>query len=238
MSNQERILLEKKSGTAKSRSSDQTKKPKPQKLPLLLQRLGNRTVQRLAAQRSGNGPYQLDEETANRIHSSRSSGQPLESQLQKQMSEQFGYDMSGVKVHTNQESNALNQDLSARAFTTGHDIFFKEGAYDPNSTDGQKLLSHELAHVVQQGIGQVRGSGGMTVNAPGDRYEQEADAAAGEISHTVSAAGVQKQEMPEEEELAQTQSEEEDEEEEAVQTQEEDEEELVQPQEEEEDVLP
>jgi hypothetical protein len=238
MANQERILLEKKSRSANPRENERQARQKTQKLPLLLQKLGNRTVQRLVTQRSSSEPYQLDDETAQRIQSSRSGGQPLESQLQKQMSEQFGYDMSGVKVHASQESNALNQELNAKAFTTGHDIFFKEGAYEPNSKDGQKLLSHELAHVVQQGTGQVHGSGGMTVNAPGDRFEQDADTAAGEISSAMAPAGIQKQEMPEEEELAQAQEEDEEEMVQAQEEEEEEEEEALQTQEEEEDVLP
>ncbi len=47
------------------------------------------------------------------------------------------------------ESNQLNQSLSSRAFATGQDIFFKQGAYNPGSRDGQELLAHELTHVVQ-----------------------------------------------------------------------------------------
>ena len=51
----------------------------------------------------------------------------------------MGYDFSDVHVHTSPEADALNRDLSAQAFTTGNDIYFREGAYDPNSSSGQEL---------------------------------------------------------------------------------------------------
>jgi hypothetical protein len=63
----------------------------------------------------------------------------------------MGTDFSSVRVHTGSESDSLNKSLSARAFTTGSDIFFRSGEYNPATTQGQQLLAHELTHVVQQG---------------------------------------------------------------------------------------
>ena len=68
----------------------------------------------------------------------------------------MGSDFSSVRIHTGQESDSLNRSLSARAFTTGSDIFFRSGEYNPGSTQGQQLLAHELTHVVQQGAATVR----------------------------------------------------------------------------------
>src|SRR5512143_2203210 len=146
----------------------------------LQQMIGNRAVQRLLAQRSGDGPFDLDNETADRINHERGGGQALDSTVQTKMSDATGQDFSDVRVHTGPESHALNESLSAKAFTTGHDIFFREGAYDPGSSGGQELLAHELTHVVQQSSGRVGSGGGgrMIVNAPGDTYEQEADSVA------------------------------------------------------------
>lgn len=156
---------------------------------LRLQRqVGNRAVQRLLAprdtagltQRQGGGEgFDLDDETAGRINSARGGGQSLDSGLQEAMGAQMGYDFSGVRVHTGPESDELNQQLSARAFTTGQDIFFRQGEYNPGSSDGRELVAHELSHVVQQGTGRVPGSGsGMTVRPAGDAFEQEADSLA------------------------------------------------------------
>jgi hypothetical protein len=176
-------------------------------LTSLQQKVGNQAVQRLITQRSGTGPTELDDETANRINHERSGGQPLDSTLQGQMSQVLGYDFSEVKVHTSSEADDLNQQLGAKAFTTGQDVFFREGAYEPHTGSGQELVAHELTHVVQQGSGQVHSGGRMTVNQPGDIHEQAADA----VAKTVTRAGteaqvqrqeeaIQQQEMPEEEE--------------------------------------
>ncbi len=170
--------------------------------------LSNRSIQRLLAQRSsGGGAFDLDDATASRINSARGGGQALDSAIQTKMGESMGADFSGVRVHTGGESHQLNEQLNAKAFTTGSDIFFREGAYSPQSSGGQELLAHELTHVVQQSTGAVSGGGGsvgsgMTVNAPGDRFEQEADSVAKSVTSSAAAApSVQKAEMPEEEEV-------------------------------------
>ena len=190
--------------------------------------IGNQAVQRLIAQRNGHGPNELDEDTAGRIDRARSGGQPLDSSTREQMGQAMGYDMSGVRVHTSTEADDLSHQLGAQAFTTGQDVFFREGAYDPGSSAGRELIAHELTHVVQQGTGQVQGGSRMTVNAPGDAHEQQADASA----RATASAGVQRQDELPEEEVVQGQEEEED-----VQLQpiEEEEEELIQAQSEEEE---
>ena len=69
---------------------------------------------------------------------------------------------------------------SARAFATGTDVYFAQNEYKPNTSDGDHLIAHELAHVVQQ-----RGaptSGPLTVSNPGDAMENEADAVADKIA--------------------------------------------------------
>lgn len=209
----------------------------------LQQLVGNRAVQRLLAQRSGEGPVELDDETAGQINQARGGGQSLDSAVQQQMGEAMGHDFSDVRVHTSPESDDLNRQLSAKAFATGQDVFFREGTYDPHSSDGQELIAHELTHVVQQGTGAVGDAGGrMTVNPPGDAFEQEADAIAKQAAGPPTAAGeavqrqdipeeelqtkaVQRQDIPEEEEPVQMQIEEE--EEEPVQMQAEEEEEVM-----------
>ena len=167
--------------------------------------IGNTALQRLLAQRTGDAPFDLDDATAGRIHRARSGGQALDGTVQAQMGEAMGHDFSGVRVHTDGEAHALNEQLSAKAFTTGPDIFFRGGAYSPQSSAGQELLAHELTHVVQQASGVVDGGGaGMRVNAPGDRFEQEADAVAKAVTAAPAASAapaVQRQELPEEDEL-------------------------------------
>ena len=229
--------IPKEEGTAKARKPSAEKKsevraenpraPVPA-LARLQQQIGNRAVQRLLAQRSGDGSFELDEGTVSRINQERSGGQPLEGGLQKDMGESMDHDFSGVRVHTSPEADDLSQQIGAKAFTTGQDIFLREGAYDPHSGGGQELLAHELTHVVQQSGGAAGSGGPMTVTAPGDSYEQEADA----VAKTVTGAGAEpRAQRQAEEDAVQMQAEEE---EELIQAQPlEEEEELMMPEEEE-----
>jgi hypothetical protein len=210
MMTRERMPDDKVSKPRKEEDGDQLKRNVPGRelashgLASLQQSVGNRAVQRLLAQRNSSGDaLELDEDTAGRIERARGSGQPLEGAIQKQMGDAMGHDLSSVRVHTSPESDALSRQLSAKAFTTGQDIFFREGAYQPGSAGGRELIAHELTHVVQQSTGAVSGSGsGMTVNPPDDVFEQEAD----DVARTLAGTEVQRQvegegEEEEEEEL-------------------------------------
>lgn len=90
------------------------------------------------------------------INTAKGGGQPLDAGLQRSMGQAMGADFTGVKVHTDAQSDQLNQSIQAKAFTTGQDIFFRQGQYNPASKGGQELLAHELTHVVQQNGGTVQ----------------------------------------------------------------------------------
>ena len=171
--------------------------------------VGNRAVQRLLAQRSGDEPYSLDKDTESRINRQRGGGQALDEGVQKQMESSIGQDLSNVRVHTSPEADTLNRQVGAKAFTTGSDIFFRQGQYDPQSSSGQELLAHEMTHVVQQSSGMVNNGSGMTVNAPGDVYEQEADSVAKQVTSASPQASLQRDPIAEEEETVQAQEEDE-----------------------------
>jgi dienelactone hydrolase len=94
------------------------------------------------------------------INRAKGGGQPLDTGLQRSMSQAMGADFSGVRVHTDSHADQLNQSIQAKAFTTGQDVFFRQGAYDPGSRGGQELIAHELTHVVQQ-----KGTGQTKINA-------------------------------------------------------------------------
>ncbi|MFC1959033.1 DUF4157 domain-containing protein [Chloroflexota bacterium] len=98
-------------------------------------------------------PDTVSESIEARINHARGSGYPLSDKVREPMQQAIGADFSGVRVHTDSEANVLNQELSAKAFTTGKDIFFRQGEYSPGSNSGQRLISHELTHVVQQSDG-------------------------------------------------------------------------------------
>ena len=85
-----------------------------------------------------------------RINAARENGQPLPHSIRTSFEPHFKHDFNEVRIHTDAEANRLSQQLGAMAFTTGRDVFFQENAYDPNSSEGKRLLGHELTHVVQQ----------------------------------------------------------------------------------------
>ena len=95
--------------------------------------------------------FDAGEDVESGIASTRGSGQSLPDDTRGMMESKMGYDFSNVNVHTDSTSDALNRSVSAKAFTTGSDVYFSGGAYNPASKDGQQLLAHELTHVVQQG---------------------------------------------------------------------------------------
>jgi len=168
-------------------------------LMLQMQRqYGNRYVQRVVElSRQGAGETEATPEVEATIEQARGGGRSLDTGIQRQMESAFGTNFSGVRVHTDSTADALNQSLSARAFTTGQDIFFRQGEYNPGSSSGKELLAHELTHVVQQ-TGTVRGK--LAIGEAGDRYEQEADKVASEVLQRLDApAAVQRQEAIEEE---------------------------------------
>ncbi|MBT9316647.1 eCIS core domain-containing protein [Leptothoe spongobia] len=84
------------------------------------------------------------------IESARGQGQPLGSDVRGSMEQAFGTDFGSIRIHNDAQSDQLNQSIQAKAFTTGQDIFFRQGAYQPKSPDGQELLAHELTHTIQQ----------------------------------------------------------------------------------------
>ncbi|MCT7962264.1 DUF4157 domain-containing protein [Laspinema sp. D1] len=104
------------------------------------------TVQRREAVEGGAASSDLE----STISQARSSGRAIGEPIRRQMEGAFGSDFSGVRVHTNNTADTLNRSLSARAFTTGNNIFFKQGEYNLSSSSGKELLAHELTHVVQQ----------------------------------------------------------------------------------------
>lgn len=173
--------------------SDMEGKLNAETLTRMQQTVGNAAVQRFLAQRSAEGQSEIDDETTASINAKRGGGQSLDENISSKAGEAMGHDFSDVSVHTDSGADQLNKQLGAKAFTTGSDIFFKEGAYSPGSSEGQSLISHELTHVVQQSGNTAPGQGKMTVNDPNDQYESEADAVADSVLNSPEEDAVQRE---------------------------------------------
>lgn len=80
----------------------------------------------------------------------RSPGQPLETSTKTFMEPRFGRDFSTVRVHTDAKAAESARAVNALAYTVGQDVVFGAGQYAPGTSEGKKLMAHELMHVVQQ----------------------------------------------------------------------------------------
>ena len=92
---------------------------------------------------------EVDESASAAVEQLRGGGQPLPGGIRRSMESAFGADLSGVRVHTGPTAARLNDQLGAHAFTAGNDIVFAEGLPDVTQPDGQRLMAHELTHVLQ-----------------------------------------------------------------------------------------
>ena len=102
----------------------------------------------------------------------RGSGQALPERIQKKMESFFNTSFADIRVHVDHE----RLDSAPLAFTHGTDLLRKPGQYNPQSTQGQQLLGHELTHVVQQRAGRVRNPLGTGVAVAQDpALEAEAE---------------------------------------------------------------
>lgn len=111
-------------------------------------------------------------------------GAPLDRSTRVLMEPQFGQDFSQVQVHTDARAAKSAQAVDALAYAVGNDVVFGPGQYAPGTKSGQRLLAHELAHVVQQtqpGLTDVR-QNDLEVGTPSDSAEQEAERITGRIA--------------------------------------------------------
>lgn len=116
----------------------------------------------------GNEAFEIDPV---RLGLVRSGGSPLPRALLAKMEAAFGADFSAVRVHVGPQAARIG----AIAFTTGNDLYFAPGRYQPDSVQGQQLIGHELAHVIQQREGRVRAPGSGVAVVQDRALEAEAD---------------------------------------------------------------
>jgi len=143
---------------------------------------GNQMVLRLlaAARQADAGPS-----IAENIQGRLGGGSPLPADVRADAEAGFGRPLGDVRLHTDAPAAALATQLNAHAFTTGNDVFFNSGVYDPGSRGGYEVLVHELTHTVQQSSGPVSGrlaAEGLSVSEVHDPDEREARAVAARLT--------------------------------------------------------
>ena len=119
--------------------------------------------------------FEANQSVEDELRAAKGGGQPLPPDLRAYLEPRFGADFSGVRVHTDSQAAQLNRQLSAQAFTHGRDIYLPAQSYAPASGAGQRLLAHELTHVIQQAgapaIGRVQRKG-RNIPEAGDMKEE------------------------------------------------------------------
>ncbi|NEP89925.1 MAG: DUF4157 domain-containing protein [Okeania sp. SIO2C2] len=116
----------------------------------MLQRQSEDEDEKVQAKAVSSQTPALSPHLESKIQSRRGTGQPLPKSTRAFMEPRFGYDFSSVRLHTDSHAASAASELNAQAFTTGQDIFFGSGHYEPHTTKGKSLLAHELTHTIQQ----------------------------------------------------------------------------------------
>ena len=126
---------------------------------------------------TGTAPPVADEQQAEVVgKASQGSGVALPAELRARLERALGVSLAGVQLHDDATSHAAAAAIGARAYATGQDIHFAQGAYAPHDPEGQRLIAHEVAHTVQQkSAAAPTVQNKLAVSQPGDAAEVEAD---------------------------------------------------------------
>lgn len=84
------------------------------------------------------------ESEADRLSGSVTEGSP--EMVKAAMGRRMGADFSNIRFHTDSSAATKANAMGARAYTSGRDIYFGEGGFDPS------VAAHELVHTAQQGV--------------------------------------------------------------------------------------
>ena len=106
----------------------------------------------------------------------RSPGQPLDPALRAVFEPSFSHDFSHVRVHTDERAAESARAVSASAYTVGRHVVFGAGQHRPHTDAGQRLMAHELTHVVQQAnYGGHPLASSLQIGTTSDPNEREAE---------------------------------------------------------------
>lgn len=108
-------------------------------------------------------------------------GNPMDRATRGFMEPQFGHDFGNVRVHADDRAAESARSVNALAYTVGLDVVFGAGQYVPGRPSGQRLLAHELTHVVQQGHAGRNLQRKLEIGRPDDAEEHEADRVADRV---------------------------------------------------------
>ena len=114
-----------------------------------------------------------------------SAGQPLDATTRAFMEPRFGYDFSQVQIHTDARATESARAVNALAYTVGKHVVFGAGQYAPKTSEGRKVLAHELTHTLQQRAGVNGMQSKLSIGRTNDASELEAD----QVAENINASG-------------------------------------------------
>ena len=133
----------------------------------------------------------------------RSLGQPLDATTRAFMESRLGHDFSGVRVHSNERAAESARAVDALAYTVGRNMVFGTSQYAPATSEGRRLLAHELTHTIQQQGTAQTAFDSLSISSPSEPSEHEAEQSAdafatGDTVRIGAAPGaaMQRQPMP------------------------------------------
>ncbi|GEM_PF-4422501 len=124
------------------------------------------------------------------------SGAPMDPETKAYMEWRFGVSFDKVRIHVDPKADAVSKALFAHAFALGEHVAFQSDTYRPGTAHGDRLLAHELMHVVQSGHAPAKDTSiqptapqssepaarkSASVSEPTDAFEVEADAVADKV---------------------------------------------------------
>jgi Domain of unknown function (DUF4157) len=179
-------------GSQSAVESKRSVQPPPNPLLKLQRTIGNRAVQRMVQAKSNENELAIEREGQAPFTSAfdidavlRSPGGALDSGTREFMEAGFGYDFSSVRVHNDTAAADSSRSIDANAYTIGQDVVFGAGKYSPGSSEGRRLIAHELTHVVQQSSSAAAApglsDGELAISEPSDDSEQIAESSASDI---------------------------------------------------------
>jgi outer membrane protein OmpA-like peptidoglycan-associated protein len=135
---------------ARKKASRRAWSPSHSDLLFLQRNAGNQAVSHVLQSRTKRETHTVNDAPIVESVLQSNRGQPIDSATRESMESIFGQDLSQVRVHTDAKAAGSADAVNALAYTAGQDIVFGPGQYAPETNEGRELLTHELAHTIEQ----------------------------------------------------------------------------------------
>ena len=106
---------------------------------------------------------EVSNDLESQINAIKGGGRPLAESERAYFEPRFGADFGQVRLHSDAQAAESARGVNAKAYTLGQDVVFGAGQYAPGTSEGQRLMAHELTHVVQQSSAKTEGNSSSVI---------------------------------------------------------------------------